>query len=58
MEKLKELLKTDGQNAQEFVTDSLARAFVDFSDGVVENEYHREFEKIEIFMIVKRRGIK
>lgn len=56
MEQLKELLKTDGQNAQEFVTDSLARAFVDFSDGAVENEYHREFEKIEIFMIVKRRG--
>ena len=57
MEKLKELLKTDGQNAQEFVTDSLARAFVDFSDGAVETEYHRELEKIEIFMIVKRRGI-
>ena len=56
MEKLKELLETDGKKAQAFVTDSLARAFVDFSDGAIETEYHGQFKKIEIFMIVKRRG--
>ena len=55
MEKLKELLKTDGRKAQEFVTDSLARAFVDISDGAVENEYHAEFEQTEIFMIISKR---
>ena len=56
MEHLKQLLKTDGQNAQEFLTDSLARAFVDISDGSIENEYHREFEQIEVYMIIKKRG--
>lgn len=56
MEKLRELLKTDGKKAQEFVTDSLAKSFVDFSDGAIETEYHRELKEIEIFMIVKRRG--
>lgn len=56
MEKLFELLKTDGANAQEFVTDCLANAFTDISDGAVEAEFQRNFEKIEIFMIVKRRG--
>ena len=56
MEKLFEFLKTDGKNAQEFVTDCLAKAFTDISDGAIEAEFQREFEKIEIFMIVKRRG--
>lgn len=56
MEKLKELLKTDGANAQEYLIYCLAKAFVDISDGAVEAEFQREFEKIEIFMIVKRRG--
>ena len=56
MENLTELLKTDGAKAQKFLTDSLARAFVDISDGAIDEEYHGEFEKIEIFMLVRRRG--
>lgn len=55
MEQLQELLKTDGQRAQEFLTDSLARAFVDISDGAIDEEYHGQFEKIEIFMIISKR---
>ena len=56
MEKLMQFLNKDGKKSLEFVTDSLSRAFVDLSDGAIEEEYHREFEKIEIFMIVKKRG--
>ena len=53
---LKELLKTDGEKAQEFVTDSLARAFVDISDGAIEDEFHKELKNIEVFMYIRKRG--
>ena len=53
MEKLKELLKTDGAKAQEFVTDSLARAFVDISDGAIDEEYHLEFK----FLCISEKGV-
>ena len=56
MEKLLKLLKTDGKKAQEFVTDSLARAFVDISDGAIDEEYHAEFEQVEVFMYIRKRG--
>ena len=56
MEKLQELLKTDGAKAQEFITDALARAFVDISDGAIDEEYHGEFKEIEVFMYIRKRG--
>lgn len=56
MENLTELLKTDGKKAQEFITDAIARAFVDISDGAIDEEYHREFKNIEIFMYIRKRG--
>ena len=56
MERLKELLKKDGKDAQEFITDALARSFVDFSDGAIDEEYHREFKNIEVFMYIRKRG--
>lgn len=56
MEELKELLKTDGAKAQAFITDALARAFVDIADGAIDAEYHGEFEKIEIYIYTKKRG--
>lgn len=56
MEKLQQLLKTDGAKAQEFTTNALARAFVDISDGALDAEYHGEFKKVEIYVYVKKRG--
>lgn len=56
MEKLAEFLKTDGKQAEEFITDALARAFVDISDGAIDEEYHREFKNIEVFMYIRKRG--
>ena len=56
MENLTELLKTDGAKAQEFITNALARAFVDISDGAIDAEYHGEFKKVEIYVYVKKRG--
>lgn len=56
MENLTELLKTDGKDAQEFITDALAKSFVDISDGAIDEEYHREFKKVEIYMYIKKRG--
>lgn len=56
MERLKELLNTDGKKAQEFITDALARAFVDISDGAIDEEYHMEFKNIEVFMYIRKRG--
>ena len=56
MKKLVEFLKIDGKKAQEFITDALARTFVDISDGAIDGEYHREFKNIEIFMYIRKRG--
>lgn len=56
MEQLIKLLNTDGAKAREFTTEALARAFVDISDGAIDAEYHREFEKVEIYVYVKKRG--
>lgn len=56
MEQLQELLKTDGKDAQEFITDALAKSFVDISDGAIDAECHKQFKNIEIFMYVKKRG--
>lgn len=56
MEQLVELLKIDGKDAQEFITDSLAKCFVDISDGAIDAECHKQFKKIEVFMYVKKRG--
>ena len=56
MEQLLKLLKTDGEKAQAFITNALARSFVDISDGAIDAEYHGEFEKIEIYIYTKKRG--
>lgn len=56
MEQLQQLLKTDGKDAQEFITDALAKSFVDISDGAIDAECHKQFKNIEIFMYIRKRG--
>ena len=59
MDKLKELLTIDGEKVMQFVVDeSLPEAFVRLSEGLPEYEAHRQFEKLEVYITIKKRGQK
>ena len=53
--KLNDLLRTDGREMSGAIFDFLASAFVDIADGAVCDEFHRQFEKTEIWITLKRR---
>lgn len=60
MDKLNELLSTDGEKVMQFVVDEcLPEAFVCLSEvGLSDYEAHRQFEKLEVYITIKKRGQK
>ena len=60
MEKLIEFLTIDGKKVQQFIVyECLPEAFVCLSDvGFSDYETYRQFEKLEVYITIKKRGQK
>ena len=55
-ETLCELLESDGAPVAKALIDFLATSFVDISDGATCCEYENQFENLEIYINIKKRG--
>ena len=53
-----ELLESDGADVAKSLIDFLSKAFIDIADGAQCLEWEKETENLEIYLNIKRKGIK